>query len=373
MRILLPTVDYPPIEGGIGTLSRELARALAAMGHEVTVVAPHFPDMAAFDAAEPVRVIRFPGYDRGWRRIVPFMRCAWPRVKDSELVLATNIGYGGVLARVAHARLGTPYLAFGYAYEFLKFQGVFPAAQLYRNIYRNAVATIAISNYTAENLVRFGVSEDRIRIVHPGASRARPIEETTIAAVCAHHGVDDAPLVYSVGRFIPRKGHLTLVEALPEVLEYHPRTHLIMAGRGPMRDRCLEKAKALGIESQVHCPGYVDDDESAALYAACSFFALPAGEDAGGQVEGFGLVYAEAAAYGKPVIAGNAGGAPDAVLHENTGLLVPPADPHALAQAMIRLLDHPAEARQFGEAGRARVETELNWRVFAEKVMEAAS
>lgn len=372
MRILLATVDYPPIEGGIATVARELARALAAAGHEVTVVAPGFPDMDAFDAAEPVRVLRFPGYERGWLRLLPFLRVAWPEVQETDLILAINIGYGGVLARLARARYGTRYLTFGYAYEFLKFRGAFPVAAIYRNIYRNAMRTIAISQYTATNLRAFGLPADQIATVLPGAPDAVAIDPEEIAALRAEYDAVDAPLILAVGRFIARKGHLTLVEALPEVLEHHPRARLVLIGRGPQREACIEKAKALSIESQVFCPGYLDDDAVRALYAACDLFALPAGEDAGGQVEGFGLVYAEAGAYGKPAIAGDAGGAPDAVHHEQTGLLVPPADPHALAKAIIRLLDHPAEAQALGDAGKQRVETELNWAVFAAKVMEVA-
>ncbi len=73
MRILIPTVDYPPIEGGISTVALEVARALHRQGHEVTVVAPLFPEMEAFDAAEPYTVVRFGGYDAGWWRLVPFL------------------------------------------------------------------------------------------------------------------------------------------------------------------------------------------------------------------------------------------------------------------------------------------------------------
>ena len=117
--------------------------------------------------------------------------------------------------------------------------------------------------------------------------------------------------------------------------------------------------------------GRVADNELAALYGRCDVFALPTGEAAGGQVEGFGLVFTEAHAYGKPVVAGRAGGVEDAVLDGITGTLVEPGDDAALAQAVIDLLADPERARQLGEAGRARVQETLNWTAFTREMMIA--
>ncbi|MCF6286462.1 MAG: glycosyltransferase, partial [Candidatus Hydrogenedentes bacterium] len=219
MRILIPTVDYPPIEGGISTVALQVSRVLACQGHEVTVVAPAFPDMDEFDAAEPVRVLRFPGYDTGWFRLLPFLRTAWPLVRDTDCILAINVAYGGLLGRLAYARHGTPYINFAYAYEFLKFARNPVVGTVLRSIYRKGKRCIAISRFTRENLIRFGVHEDRICIVLPGASPAEPVPRADVLRARHQLDLQDAPFILAVGRFIPRKGHIHLVEALPAIQE----------------------------------------------------------------------------------------------------------------------------------------------------------
>ena len=370
MRVLIPTVDYPPIEGGISTVALQVSRALSRQGHDVTVVAPSFPDMDEFDAAEPVRVVRYSGYNIGWLRLFPLLRSAWPFVKDTDKILAINVAYGGMLGRLAHLRYRTRYINFAYAYEFLKFASNPFAKMVLRSIYRSGQHCIAISRFTRDNLIEFGVDEENIRVVLPGASPAKVISENSMAQ--ARHKLDlhDGPVILAVGRFIPRKGHISLVEALPSVHERVGGAQLVMIGRGPERERCQNKARALGVEGDVCCPGYVDDDTLQALYATCTCFALPTGEDEQGHVEGFGLVFTEAHAHGKPVVAGRSGGVVDAVLSGETGILVPPRNTEELVTALCRLLEQPAYAERLGEAGRDRVERTLNWDRFTEQLFE---
>jgi phosphatidyl-myo-inositol dimannoside synthase len=372
MRVLILTADYPPIEGGIGSVTLEVSRELAALGHEVTVVAPYFPGMADFDDGEPVRVVRFKGYGLGWARVLPMALKSFPLFKECDLVLAVNVSHGGLLAWLGKRWWKRPYVTFAYAYEFLKFEGRWPIHALLRRIYRGGLVTVAISDFTRRNLERFGVDADGIATVFPGAPPARPVSAAMLARVRDAYELEAGPVVLAVGRFVPRKGHLCLVRAFPEVLEHFPQAQLVMVGRGPMRERCREHGTGLGIEGQVQCPGYVEDDELAALYHLSTLFALPTGEDEAGQVEGFGLVFSEAHAYGKPVIAGHSGGVSDAVQHEKTGLLVPPDSPAALAEAIVSLLRDPAKAQRLGEAGQRRVHEELNWKVFTRRVLEAA-
>lgn len=372
MRILVPTVDYPPIEGGISTVATQVARELAALGHDVTVLAPYFPGMDSFDANEPVRVVRFRGYGLGWGRLAPFMMCAWPRVRESELILAINVAYGGLLARLAYARHRVPYITFAYAYEFLKFSGVPFASGLLRGVYENSRATIAISRFTAANLARLGVPPDRVHVVLPGALPARELSGASLAKVKAKYGLLEGPLILSVGRFIERKGQECLIRAFRAVANAFPAARLVFAGRGPALERCRVLANELGLDTQVLFAGFVEEPDLAALYRLCDVFALPTGAAGRGQVEGFGLVFAEAGSYAKPVVGGRSGGVEDAIFDGETGLLAPPGDVEALAAALLRLLRDPVYAQRLGEAGRRRVETELNWRTFTVRMLESA-
>jgi len=372
VRILVPTADYPPIEGGISSVAVHVSRALAALGHEVTVVAPYLPEQGAFDAAEPVRVIRYRGYGLRWLRFFPMLSATWPHVRSADLVLGINVAYGGVIGGLARRLHGTTYVTFGYAYEFLKFRRNPIFAALLRRAYARSRAVVAISHFTRKGLEAFGVPPERIRVILPGAPQARHFGRDELAAIRHKFVLDSDRVILGVGRFIPRKGHLTLVRAMPRILERCPDASLVLAGQGPALSETVRAAGALGVRERVLFPGRLSDDEIAALYATCEVFALPTGEDAKGQVEGFGLVFAEANAYGKPVVAGRSGGVVEAVLDGETGLLVEAGDAEAAADAIGLLLADRELARRLGENGKRRVESELNWTAFTQGLLEAA-
>ncbi len=168
IRILVVTVDYPPIEGGISTLTLEISRELSRQGFEVTVLAPHFPNMETFDANEPVRVVRFTGYDSGWLRLFPLLARARTLVPHNDLVLAINITYGGIAGLLARSMFGVPYATLAYGYEFLKFKNVWPVAALLRYIYGQSRGVIAISKFTQSKLIEFGVPPKQIAAILPG-------------------------------------------------------------------------------------------------------------------------------------------------------------------------------------------------------------
>jgi len=366
MKIAIPTADYAPIEGGIGSVSLHLARELSALGHTVTVIAPWFPDMEEHDARESYDVVRFKGYRWGWFRFFPMLLKSRALIRQADLVMGINISYGAVMAWL----LRRPYVAFGYAYEFLKFKKMPLASSVLRRVYNRARRVIAISHYTAYELGEFGVDSERVSVIFPGAPTARAVTEAEIAEIKKELVLGDGPLVLAVGRLIPRKGHAALVKAFVPVLEKYPDARLVCVGRGPSSADAARAAQESGVRDALRLPGRMSNRQIAALYTLCDVFALPTGEDANGQVEGFGLVFAEAGAYGKPVVAGRSGGVVDAVQDGVTGRVVDPTDVNEISVAIQYFLDRPATAQKMGGAGKLRVETELNWTVFARKLME---
>ena len=369
MNVLIPTADYPPIEGGISSVTMHLARELAALGHEVTVIAPYFPDMEVFDASEPVTVVRFRGYGLGWFRFFPMLTATWPRLRDADLVLGINVAYGGVLGLLGTRFRQIPYATFAYGYEFLKFVNTPLIGRLLRKVYANAKAVVAISQFTRDQLAAFGADHCNVAVVYPGAISAAEVSDGLLATTRQRFVLEGCRVILAVGRLIPRKGHMTLVRALPQVLERIPNIRVVIVGQGPTLPDLCREANKLNVREHVLFPGRLEDDEVAALYAVCDLFVLPTRAGEGGQVEGFGLVFTEAHAHGKPVIAGRSGGVPEAVLDGETGLVVEPDAPDVLADAVIRLLENPELARRLGENGRRRVEEELNWREFTRRLM----
>ncbi|MBN2312215.1 MAG: glycosyltransferase family 4 protein [Candidatus Hydrogenedentes bacterium] len=371
MKILIPTADYPPIEGGISTVALQLSRELAALGHDVTVIAPHFPGQAEWDAREPAVVRRYRGYGLGWFRLIPLLAAAWPHARRADLILGINVAYGGVLGWLSRRIHGVRYVTFAYAYEFLKFRRTPVVARLLKRVYARAALVVAISQFTRDNLTAFGASPHNIATILPGAPKPHALSGDALAAARRKFVLEGRRVILAVGRLVARKGHRTLVRALPRILERVPDAQLVIVGRGPCLSDVVQDARNLGVRDHVLLAGHLDDEDVAALYAVCDVFALPAGVGERGQVEGFGLVFAEAHAYAKPVVAGRSGGVVDAVLDGETGLLVEPDDPEALAGAVLRILEDPALARRLGENGRRRVESELNWAEFTRRLLDA--
>jgi glycosyltransferase involved in cell wall biosynthesis len=223
-----------------------------------------------------------------------------------------------------------------------------------RAIARASDATTAISSFTAREL----------RAVAPTAS---PAVIPFGAAVAAREPSDSdrAPFATAqtnflfVGRLVPRKGVDVLLRALatPALLD----ARLTIVGDGSERPRLEALATTLRVSSRVTFTGLVAAPALDAHFRACDALALPAVDDALSGTEGLGVVLIEALSYGKPVVASDIGGIPDVVRHGETGLLVPPGDPSALAAALASLAESPEWARTLGATGRADVRDRFSW------------
>ena len=166
------------------------------------------------------------------------------------------------------------------------------------------------------------------------------------------------PVILTVARLVERKGVQWVIGAMPRVLAEYGDARYVVAGDGPYRaelERTVEAVLPPPLRGAVTFLGAVSDSEKFALYHACDVFAMPSAE------EGFGLVFAEAGAFGKPVVGCDVMGVPEAVAHGETGLLVPPADADAVGGAILRLLRDEKERTQMGERGRRRVESMASW------------
>jgi phosphatidylinositol alpha-1,6-mannosyltransferase len=181
-------------------------------------------------------------------------------------------------------------------------------------------------------------------------------------AVRERLGLGGRPVVVCVSRLVPRKGQDMLIRALPTIRRRVPGAALLLGSGGPYRSTLERLAREHGVGSDVVFTGSVPWAELPSLYAAGDVYAMPCRTRAAGlDVEGLGIVYLEASATGLPVVAGDSGGAPDAVLPGETGYVVGGRDVPAIAARITDLLADPAAARAMGAAGRAWVEREWRW------------
>jgi phosphatidylinositol alpha-1,6-mannosyltransferase len=238
-----------------------------------------------------------------------------------------------------------------------------------RRVFRSASVVVANSRSTSSMLQKAGVRDDRIEIVYPGVDtrRFRP----NIAGAMELRARFTRPgevLIVSIGRLQRRKGHDLVLEALSRVGASDPKIRYIVVGDGDERLRLEEMATRLKINERVSFVGSVPADELPAFYAAADIFVHPNRID-GSDVEGFGIVFLEAAASGLAAIGGNSGGVPEAVVHNETGILVSGLDPEELKHALISLASSETRRLEMGLAGRIRAERQFSWEQAAEKMV----
>ena len=181
-------------------------------------------------------------------------------------------------------------------------------------------------------------------------------------------GLTDKKVIVSVGRLVHRKGQDTLIEAMPQILSKIPEAHLLLIGEGPYRQYLEKRAKDLEIDSHITFIGRVMYSDLPKYICLGEVFVMPSRSRlAGLEVEGLGIVFLEASACGLPVIAGNSGGAPDAVIDGVTGVVVDGKDQHVIATSIVNLLEDQEKAREMGRNGREWVINQWRWEIWSEK------
>jgi phosphatidylinositol alpha-1,6-mannosyltransferase len=267
------------------------------------------------------------------------------------------------VAHLAARFLRIPYVAFAYGMEMTA--GRFGSVK--RAIWRRADRIVTISRFSARLLCEAGAPVDRVEILAPGLEEEWLDEPGDCAPLRRDLEIGDGPVLLTVARLDAReryKGHDRVLEALSTIRDRFPGIRYLVVGDGDDRSRLVEKARRLGVEDSVLFLGRIPDEALALHYRLADVFVMPGHEavdSEGRKFEGFGIVFLEAAALGRPSIAGSSGGAPDAVVDGETGFVVDPHDPAEFEERLLSLLSDPSMARRMGRAGRRRVEREFLW------------
>jgi phosphatidyl-myo-inositol dimannoside synthase len=332
-RVLIVTPDYPPAHGGIQTLMGKLGRLLPASALEV-VTFDH-PEAPAYDGAHAVTVHRVPARARAIRIAALSGRALREAARfrpDVALLGHAAAAPAGAVLR----RAGIPTATYAHAEEFR----VWPARS--RFAMRHTDAVIAVSRHTRTMAVAAGAPADRVHLIHHGVD--------TPDAVTPRVSGARPPTVITVARLRDlHKGHDVMLQAMTVVRRRVPGARWVVLGDGPLRPRYEQLARELGLGSAVDFVGGASDGERDAWLRRADVFAMPTRLPDGARGgEGFGIAYLEAAAYGLPVVAANAGGAVDAVDAGATGLLVDPTDHRQVADALVSLLAEPWRAQAMG-------------------------
>ncbi|GAB4473999.1 MAG: glycosyltransferase [Anaerolineae bacterium] len=261
-------------------------------------------------------------------------------------LLHTHLIHADVFGQLAGRLAGVP-LAVSSRHGANEFLRSLLIPRLARAVTSSAQRVICISDGVAQfvrEVDRF--KPDRVRVIHYGIET--PVSTLTREEARAALGIDhQGPLAGAFGRLIPVKGHDVLLDAFARAVARHPDARLVIVGDGPLRDDLQAQAERLGVGGSVYFAGWIDNAHR--LMPACDLVVIPS------RSEGFGLVTLEAMGCSLPVIATRVMALPEIVVDGETGLLVPPDDPAALAAALDSLLGDPARAAAYGQAGYRRL------------------
>lgn len=363
-RTLVVTNDFPPRVGGIQRTLESLCRALPA--ESVSVIAPSSEGSESFDAAADFHVTR----ERS--------RFVWPTPSfadrlDAEIarsgaeVVLFGDAFPLALLGPRLAARGTPYVVLAHGFDY--WLSTVPIAHTVMKRMTSRASRVAGCSEFISRRVRTAVPRGvPVSVLHPGADVERFRPDLPTEDIRERHGLGDRPLIVCVSRLVHRKGQDVLIRSMRAVQRRVPEAGLLIVGSGPYETKLRTLAERAPTRS-VTFVGEVSENDLPRYYAVGDVFAMPCRTRAAGlEVEGWGNVFIEAAACGRPVVVGDSGGSREALVHGETGLLVDGSDVEGVADALATLLEDPAYALRLGKTGRARVEREHTWPRVAEKL-----
>jgi phosphatidylinositol alpha-1,6-mannosyltransferase len=374
MKSLLIAHSYLPRVGGRELYLHHVFSRFSAT--DLVVLTPYEEGFQSFDRESPVKIVRMERERLFWFLRGRRGRLSWfaflahlcwrEGIDIVHASLAISDGMSGwLLKRV----LGKPYIVYTFGKELTLQPGDELKRKRLMQVFDQADRVVTISDYTRDQLLSLGVPATRIAKITPGVDTRRFYpDEAAGLAIRARYHLGDRPVILTIGRLAPHKGHDVVIGALPLVLSQIPNVVYLIGGKGPTLESLKALAQERAVSDHVIFAGYVPDEELPAFYNAADLFVMPSRQMLeAGEWEGFGIVYLEANACGKPVIGGRSGGTEDAVVNGQSGYLVDPESPEAVAEKILGLLQNPVRAQRMGEFGRRWVKQHLSWEQAAEQ------
>ena len=367
LRVLLVSPYYSPGVGGAPRLLQSIVDHLNSRGHSVEALAFGAPvnnDCPAFDRQQSYPIYRIPATGQTKKAILlmGLRLLALACTRRYDLIFCGTAYPSVILARAASGLFPIPYLVYAHGEDASPIKNTRVKRFLLSHALRGASDLLVNSRFTRGEIADFGVEPSRIFVVPPGIDpapygRVAPAE---VAALRRRLGLEGKRIILTVARLTERKGHDMIVRSLPAVRAAVPNAHYLIVGKGDT-SALQALADVEGVAGGISIIPYIAEADLHALYHLCDVYAMVSRHDPVTlEVEGFGIVYLEAGACGKPCVAGSHGGSGDAVQDETTGFVVDPTDPEQIAHALITLLSDPALMARMGEAARLRVWKEFH-------------
>jgi len=367
-RRLLITLGFPPAVGGMQQYLYQRCRAVD--GEQITVLAPKTAGWREFDAQQTFPIHRWSGFLGQTPVIKRFLQFALPFYHALTLYHQQAFDWiecgqalpFGLIALCFKKTLGVPYLVWAYGNDILKPQRYPFLKGLLHVVLSNADTIVAVSQGTKQKIVGLGINAGKVTVIYPSVDTQRFHPQIDSSLVVTRHHLDNKRVILTVARLVERKGINMVIRAMPRISDAVPEAVYLVVGTGPYQEKLERLTQNLGQGGKVIFVGQVPDEELPCYYGACDVFVLISRilTDKG-EMEGFGIVYLEAGACGKPVIGGRGGGASEAVQDGVTGLLVNPSDVDEIANAVVGVLKDEKLATRLGDNGRKKAMQQPDW------------
>ena len=292
------------------------------------------------------------------------------RIKKKEntnAILAGRIAPEGILALTLKWLFGIRYTVFVHGKLFLKLLKHSKDKTVAFRVLENAEAVIVNSNYTAQLLSEAKVNCKITTVLHPGTDTEYFRPNLNIKSLRDELGIQNYKVLLTVSNLDSRKGHELVIKAVKQLLDEGRKLKYLIIGNGDNYNNLKKLCVDLNVESSIMFIQRVDDYALPYYYNLCDVFIMPSLK-IDHNVEGFGITFIEANACGKPVIGSKSGGISDAILDNETGLLITPGDSGELKDAILRLLSDKDLHSRLSQAGRLRAERFFDWSVLMEKL-----
>jgi phosphatidylinositol alpha-1,6-mannosyltransferase len=374
MNILIVGSDFKPLAGGVAEYTHRLALYLHNAGDNVTVLSETMENAESFDKICPYRIYRYDlrflsrgkirKYYAGYKWLKGFVEAHRP----IDTIISNCHDISSIVTSAVSKSLDIPFSIFTHGSEINRKE----IKERFKTKYvlLSADRVFCNSSFTQELAMNFGVPHSRTAVIPGGISMNEFDISRSKSAPGLNLNLAEKKVIFTCGRLVERKGHDMVIRALPQILQKVRNAIYLIAGEGVHKPKLKKLVNEYKMNDHVIFTGRVSDNERQALYAVSDVFAMPCRELKNGRVEGFGLVFLEANAFCKPVVAGRSGGVIDAVEHTKTGFLVNPLDVNEIANSILYLLMHPEIALQMGEYGRQRIEREFTWDISGAKLRQ---
>jgi len=366
-RICLVTHYFPPHKGGIEQVSYEQSKRLTESGYQIDVLTSKFEGRNT-NPIKGIKIHHYPSLNVAKRFGVPYPIISFKAyktftqlIKKCDLVHAHGHVYmSSYMAGMVAKKYKKPFIVTQHN-TFIDYQSLLNIIEqlndfiIGKSVLKHANKVITVSKETMKYVLKLGADKTKTSVIYNGVDihYFRPVNKRKSREKLGLP--KNRKIILSVRRLVYKNGLDTLIESVPLLTRDHPDLLFLVAGKGPSRKLIEDRIKELGIDNNVKLTGFVPDRLLPVYYDAADYFILPSASG-----EGLPLVLLEAMACGLPVIATTVGGTPEIIKHMKNGVLVPPRNPEAMAEALSKLLSEglgPA----LGEEARRIVENRLTW------------